>query len=299
MGASPVAQAGWSRRLGNALLNAIAGFLAGRPSRSHLDVSSARREVLVEFLHLMPDGFSTPTIANRSRRSAAKDAASDGAGDRADLQRAHQPAGARGRVDAAPERAGAGRRRSVARRHRRRRRCAGPHASRPDRGHASDRKAEGWAARTSTASSEAIDEPVDVICQMDADLSHDPKHLPDLIAAAPAGRRRDRIALHSGRRDRELAEAAAAAQPIRQHLHPCGDAIARPRLHQRLSLLASRGARRACRSIGSSPTATRSWSRCCSSRRAAAAASPRCRSRSSSGAKASPRFRAPCCSSRR
>lgn len=29
----------------------------------------------------------------------------------------------------------------------------------------------------------AIGEPVDVICQMDADLSHDPRHLPDLIAA--------------------------------------------------------------------------------------------------------------------
>jgi len=30
----------------------------------------------------------------------------------------------------------------------------------------------------------AMTEPVDVICQMDADLSHDPAHLPDLIAAA-------------------------------------------------------------------------------------------------------------------
>jgi dolichol-phosphate mannosyltransferase len=29
----------------------------------------------------------------------------------------------------------------------------------------------------------AIDRPVDVICQMDADLSHDPRHLPALIAA--------------------------------------------------------------------------------------------------------------------
>jgi dolichol-phosphate mannosyltransferase len=29
----------------------------------------------------------------------------------------------------------------------------------------------------------AIAEPVDVVCQMDADLSHDPRHLPDLIAA--------------------------------------------------------------------------------------------------------------------
>jgi dolichol-phosphate mannosyltransferase len=31
---------------------------------------------------------------------------------------------------------------------------------------------------------QAIEEPVDVICQMDADLSHDPRQLPDLIAAS-------------------------------------------------------------------------------------------------------------------
>jgi dolichol-phosphate mannosyltransferase len=30
---------------------------------------------------------------------------------------------------------------------------------------------------------QAIREPVDLICQMDADLSHDPAHLPDLLAA--------------------------------------------------------------------------------------------------------------------
>ena len=30
----------------------------------------------------------------------------------------------------------------------------------------------------------SLREPVDVICQMDADLSHDPKHLPSLVAAA-------------------------------------------------------------------------------------------------------------------
>ena len=30
---------------------------------------------------------------------------------------------------------------------------------------------------------QAIKEPVDVICQMDADLTHDPRHLPDMIAA--------------------------------------------------------------------------------------------------------------------
>src|SRR6185295_6162773 len=30
----------------------------------------------------------------------------------------------------------------------------------------------------------ALEQPVDVLCQMDADLSHDPRHLPDLIAAS-------------------------------------------------------------------------------------------------------------------
>src|SRR5438067_1686263 len=33
----------------------------------------------------------------------------------------------------------------------------------------------------------AVQESVDLICQMDADLSHDPRQLPDLIAAASAG----------------------------------------------------------------------------------------------------------------
>jgi dolichol-phosphate mannosyltransferase len=33
----------------------------------------------------------------------------------------------------------------------------------------------------------ALGEPVDAICQMDADLSHDPRHLPDLVAALDAG----------------------------------------------------------------------------------------------------------------
>ena len=59
---APSSQASWSRRLGNALLNAIAGFLAGRPIP---DLTSgfraARRDALLEFLHLLPNGFSTPT----------------------------------------------------------------------------------------------------------------------------------------------------------------------------------------------------------------------------------------------
>ena len=63
MGArAPVTQATWSRRAGNELLNAIAGYLAGHPIP---DLTSgfraARRELLLEFIHLLPNGFSTPT----------------------------------------------------------------------------------------------------------------------------------------------------------------------------------------------------------------------------------------------
>lgn len=51
-----------ARRVGNALLNALATFLTERPIP---DLTSgfraARRECLVEFLHLLPNGFSTPT----------------------------------------------------------------------------------------------------------------------------------------------------------------------------------------------------------------------------------------------
>jgi len=55
-------QAGAVRRVGNVLLNATAGFLAGRPIP---DLTSgfraARRDCLLEFVHLLPNGFSTPT----------------------------------------------------------------------------------------------------------------------------------------------------------------------------------------------------------------------------------------------
>lgn len=55
-------QATTSRRLGNAGLNRLASFLAER----HIpDLTSgfraARRDYLLEFLHLLPNGFSTPT----------------------------------------------------------------------------------------------------------------------------------------------------------------------------------------------------------------------------------------------
>ncbi len=54
-------QATPSRRLGNAVLNWLAGYLTGRAIP---DLTSgfraARREQLREFLHLLPNGFSTP-----------------------------------------------------------------------------------------------------------------------------------------------------------------------------------------------------------------------------------------------
>jgi glycosyltransferase involved in cell wall biosynthesis len=59
---SAASQAGWRRRLGNALLNGLASYLAGRriPDLTS-GFRAARRECLVEFLHLLPNGFSTPT----------------------------------------------------------------------------------------------------------------------------------------------------------------------------------------------------------------------------------------------
>jgi len=59
---APASHAGLGRRAGNALLNALASYLTGRPIP---DLTSgfraARRDCLVEFLHLLPNGFSTPT----------------------------------------------------------------------------------------------------------------------------------------------------------------------------------------------------------------------------------------------
>jgi glycosyltransferase involved in cell wall biosynthesis len=59
---SPATQATLTRRAGNALLNWLASYLTGRPIP---DLTSGfrgiRRDVLREFLHLLPNGFSTPT----------------------------------------------------------------------------------------------------------------------------------------------------------------------------------------------------------------------------------------------
>ena len=59
---SGMTQATWARRLGNGALNWLASYLTGRDIP---DLTSgfraARREQLREFIHLLPNGFSTPT----------------------------------------------------------------------------------------------------------------------------------------------------------------------------------------------------------------------------------------------
>lgn len=59
---SGTSQATLGRRVGNAFLNWLAGYLAGRAIP---DLTSgfrgARRSCLREFIHLLPNGFSTPT----------------------------------------------------------------------------------------------------------------------------------------------------------------------------------------------------------------------------------------------
>ena len=59
---SPQSQATTARRLGNSLLNGIASYLT---EQRIPDLTSgfraARRDCLLEFLHLLPNGFSTPT----------------------------------------------------------------------------------------------------------------------------------------------------------------------------------------------------------------------------------------------
>jgi glycosyltransferase involved in cell wall biosynthesis len=55
-------QATWSRRLGNAALNWLASYLTGHPIPDLTSgLRAARRDALLEFLYLLPNGFSTPT----------------------------------------------------------------------------------------------------------------------------------------------------------------------------------------------------------------------------------------------
>ncbi len=120
---------------------------------------------------------------------------------------------------------------------------------------------------------------------MDADLSHDPKYLPAMIAAAAAGADLVIGSRYLQRHQRrELAAAPHHPQLVRQLLHPHGHRPAHARHHHRLSLLAPRRRSPSCRSIASSPTATRSCSTSRSWPPTPACGSSSRRSSSSSGA---------------
>jgi glycosyltransferase involved in cell wall biosynthesis len=55
-------QATAGRRVGNAVLNGLAAYLTERPIPDLTSgLRAARREHLLEFIHLLPNGFSTPT----------------------------------------------------------------------------------------------------------------------------------------------------------------------------------------------------------------------------------------------
>src|SRR5581483_9922863 len=55
-------QASTARRIGNAALNSLASYLTARPIPDLTSgMRAARASYLREFLHLLPNGFSTPT----------------------------------------------------------------------------------------------------------------------------------------------------------------------------------------------------------------------------------------------
>jgi glycosyltransferase involved in cell wall biosynthesis len=58
----PRTQATAGRRIGNAVLNRLASYLTERPIPDLTSgLRAARRDYLLEFIHLLPNGFSTPT----------------------------------------------------------------------------------------------------------------------------------------------------------------------------------------------------------------------------------------------
>ena len=140
----------------------------------------------------------------------------------------------------------------------------------------------------------------DFICQMDADLSHDPEYLPALVTAAAADARpRHRLALPERRQRRELAAAPDLPQRVRATATSASvtslsasDCTSGYRCWRREALarlpLDGDG-------LGRLRVPRRDAVR---SARSAAAASAKCRSSSSSGARDSRSCRRTCCSSR-
>ena len=165
----------------------------------------------------------------------------------------------------------------------------------PRAGAAPHRTSAAWACRTSKASAARSHTDADFVCQMDADLSHDPKYLPAMIDAAAAG-----ADLVIG--SRYLNGISVVNWPLRRIILSSFanfyirtvTGLRHARHHHRLSLLAPRSRSPSCRSIASSPTATRSCSTSRSWPPTPACASSSRRSSSSSGGRARRSCRAAC-----
>ena len=91
----------------------------------------------------------------------------------------------------------------------------------------------------------ALATDADVVLQMDADLSHDPKYVPDLIAGQSHPRHRHRLPVSERGERGELAAPAADAQHVRELVRAHGHRDGRARLHRRFPMLAPRRAGRA------------------------------------------------------
>ena len=235
----------------------------------------------------------------RERRVRAVARIGAAAGERpcrpADVQRAPEHRAGDRRHSPARLDAPARRRRRVAGRDGRDRRLARRDAvCRPHGGHAPHRTPRPRTSRTSTDSTRALATNVDAIGQMDADLSHDPKYLPDLRAAPGPARPRDWIALPPRRQRRELAAASHCAQRVREPLHP-GSSPGSARTTARAGS-GSGAARRlpGCRCTIRARAATPSSPKCSTRPLGAAAGSVKSRSSSWSGRRDTRRYRRRC-----
>ena len=130
------------------------------------------------------------------------------------------------------------------------------------------RRSAGSATPTAPGSRSGSPVGYDVIMQIDADLSHDPQVIPELLARARRRRgSRDRLAVRARRRDPALAVAPARAVEVRQPLHGVHAAHGRARRDRRVPRVQGRHAaapsttrrraRRATASRSSSRTASR------------------------------------------
>ncbi|GIV55809.1 MAG: hypothetical protein KatS3mg040_0577 [Candidatus Kapaibacterium sp.] len=88
----------------------------------------------------------------------------------------------------------------------------------------------------------ALDRGYRIICQMDADFSHNPDDLPRLIAALDRADLVDRFAVYQRGERRQLADAASSAQLCSERLYADCDGDADSRCNRRLQGISSRTA---------------------------------------------------------